>query len=61
MTAVFTIPVFPRQGGSDELPVLMQAKGAEVGFRDTGLMRGSRHRELAEGWSGYKPSISHSR
>ena len=61
MTAAFAIPVFPRQCSSTELPVVMQAKGAEVGFRDTGLMRGSRHRESVEGWSGYEPSISHCR
>ena len=59
MTVVFNLAVFPEEGDLTELPVGMQAKGAEVGFHDAGLMRVSRQRDLFEGWSGYKQFISH--
>ena len=55
--AMLTHPVSPESVGSAGLPVVVQAKGAEVGFRETGLMWGGRHREFVEGWSGYKPYV----
>ena len=54
---MFTHPVSPERVGSAGLPVVVQAKGAEVGFRETGLMQGGRHREFVEDWSGYKPYV----